>query len=164
MSTTTEAAECGWCGEKLTPEDIEYPERASTGDLICESCWDEECRDYCERCGERCGERVNTTDLAAEPGSLIGVWRSTPGLSERVRRGYYRVKMWPFFAYSAIDAHFYSDALERVGPLDNAGREAGREAQAMAGPICPNCQSEVLAATAAGFARATTPEGGNDDA
>lgn len=142
MSTrTTTVTECGWCEKALTTEEIEFPEYNGAGQMVCEECYDDECRDYCGRCGEK----VDNTELAAEVGSLMGVWRSAPGLSGRVRRGYYRVKEWPIYAWGITEGYFYNRAIERLGPLDEDGRRAGHEAEAMAGPICMQCTSEVEA-------------------
>jgi hypothetical protein len=139
--TIRASGSCSLCGEALTAEEREYPKYDRDGGVLCETCWDEEFRGTCYRCGER----VERADLPSAPGFIIAVWRSAPALGGRLRRGYYRVLEWPFFADGMIEGFFYSTALERLAPLDVAGRRAGSEAASCAGPLCPTCRDKVSA-------------------
>lgn len=132
---------CTWCGEALDSEERESPERDDSGDVMCDDCYDEEYRGYCDRCGEK----HDKSELAANPGDLIAIWRTAPGLSGDLMPGYYRVNGWPFFADGMIEGYFYNDRLERVTDLDEQGKRGADDAYTLSGPLCSCCHAEVEA-------------------
>lgn len=131
---------CTWCARELDPEERQSPEKSEAGEVICDSCYDQEYRDYCTRCEEK----FDKTELSPKPGRLIGVWRDAPALGRGdILAGYYRVLRWPIFADGMIEGYFFRDALQRVGPLDMAGLRSAEEEQSMAGPMCEECQQKA---------------------
>jgi hypothetical protein len=139
------ADECAHCGSALTAEEIQDPEQDADGGLLCSWCWDCENMDACDRC-EGWFEK---SELESKPGEIIAVWRTAPGWHSPVRRGYYRVKEWPFYADGMVEGYFRNDALDRIGPLDPTGRRRRWDVVALAGAMCAECQDEVRAVIAA---------------
>lgn len=134
---------CTWCERELDSEERQSPEKSDADEVICDSCYGQEYRDYCTRCEEK----FEKTELSPVPGKLIGVWRDAPGLGRDIRAGYYRVVRWPIYADGMIEGFFFADALQRVGPLDKAGQHSAEEAQSMAGPMCEECQRDAQRST-----------------
>ncbi len=132
---------CTYCGEELDDEEAASPEKDADGDVMCDQCYDEKCRDYCDRCGEK----VETIELGSEPGNLIAVWAEAPGNPEDLKPGYYRVKEWPFYADGMIEGYMISSNLERVADLDDRGKKAAPEAYTICAPLCSTCRAEVEA-------------------
>lgn len=135
---------CAWCERELDREERRSPERSEAGEVICDSCYSQEYRDYCTRCQEQ----FEKTELSPKPGRLIGIWRDAPaGFGGDLKAGYYRVLRWPLYADGMIEAHFYHHAVQRVGQLDTAGLHSAEEELCMAGPMCNDCQKEAMRAT-----------------
>ena len=132
---------CTYCGEELDDEEAANPEKDADGDVMCDQCYDEKCRDHCDRCGEK----VEKTELGSEPGRLIAVWVDAPGNPEDLQPGYYRVKEWPFYADGMIEGYLISHNLERVADIDDRGKKAAPEAYTSCGPLCLTCRAAVEA-------------------
>jgi hypothetical protein len=130
---------CTWCASELDQEERRSPEKSEAGEVICDGCYSEEYRDYCTRCAEK----FEKTELSPKPGKLIGVWRDAPALGGEIKAGYYRVVRWPLYADGMIEGYFFRDAIQRVGPLDEAGLHSAEEEQSMAGPMCEECQQKA---------------------
>jgi hypothetical protein len=143
MSEPTQAAEvadCTWCGEALSEEEAEHPDRDDDGDAICERCHTEHFMDNCSRCAEL----VDSDDLDTTPGQVIAIYDAAPVLcKDDLEPGYYRILKRPFFADGMIEGYFYGDALRRVADLDAKGLRAAPEAYCLAGPLCSRCRTEV---------------------
>ena len=133
--------ECTYCGKELDDEEAANPEKDEDGDVMCDQCYDEKHRDYCDRCGEK----VEKTELGSEPGNLIAVWAEAPGNPEDLTPGYYRVKEWPFYADGMIEGYMISSRLERVADLDDRGKKAAPEVYTSCGPLCSTCRADVEA-------------------
>lgn len=134
--------QCEECWERITdPEYLWLPERRH-GAIICASC----CEEHQQEC-PRCLEWVDEDDLQAKPGDLIGIWETAPSnnLEGKLPPGYYRVLRWPFFTQSMIGSGYLdTKSLEFVMDLDDAGSRAMDEvADAVAGPLCPECQDQI---------------------
>ena len=130
---------CTYCGNELDDEETANPEKDEDGDVMCDQCYDENFRDYCDRCGEK----VEKTGLGSEPGHLIAVWVETQGNPEDLKPGYYRVKEWPFYADGMIEGYMISHNLERVADLDDRGKKAAPEVYTNCAPLCSMCRAEV---------------------
>lgn len=133
--------ECTYCGEELDDEETANPEKDADGDVMCDQCYDEKCRDYCDRCGEK----VENSELSAEAGHLIAVWIETDASPEDLQPGYYRVKEWPIYADGMIEGYMISSNLERVADLDERGKKAAPEAYTNCAPLCSTCRAAVEA-------------------
>lgn len=140
MSGPVDALACTYCGNELKGEEVESPEHDGDGDVLCDGCYDEHFRDYCGRCDEK----VDSADLDTSPGQLIGIWSEAPAAgSDDLAPGYYRVKRRPFFADGMITGHFYSNSLEFVAPLDDAGNRRAAEGGCLSGPLCSECRAAL---------------------
>src|SRR5687767_15110192 len=89
---------CAYCGEKLTPEEIQYPFKDSDGDLLCCECEREHFYQDCDICSE---SRPNE-----EFGKFIAVFNAEKAFShsERKRAGFYRVKEKPYYISNYFNA------------------------------------------------------------
>jgi hypothetical protein len=135
---------CTYCGNQLDAEERRSPRLDEEKSVMCDGCYRDHYEDNCTRCGEI----FDKTELSPKPGKLIGVWRDAPALGRGdLKAGYYRVLKWPIYADGMIEGYFFSDAIQRVGPLDAAGLHSAEEEQAMAGPMCSECQAEASRAT-----------------
>lgn len=137
---------CAWCAREFDQEERRSPQKSTAAEAICDSCYRDEYSDNCTRCEEM----FDKTELSPAPGKLIGVWRDAPALCGEIKAGYYRVLRWPIYADGMIEGYFFPNALQRVGPLDEAGLHSAEEEQAMAGPMCEGCQRDALRATLLG--------------
>jgi N-glycosidase YbiA len=136
-----DAIDCTRCGNKLTTEERQHPEKEDgTEDIICGQCWNDLYLDDCERCGES----AIKTELEANVGEIVGVWNAAPALGQDdLKAGYYFVRKWPFYADGMVEGHFFADALERIGDLDSKGLRRAQEGGCLAGPICRTCRGEA---------------------
>jgi len=142
---------CSYCNDPLTEEEIETPNIVDdgyhkypdpeTGEKICDECYDDSFRGTCLRCCEV----VDSVDLDADVGRLIGLWEDSPGSGEDLSAGYYRVLEMPFYCSSMLGGGwFYTRSLEWVRDLDDDGKTAAHESYSNAGPICKDCEEKIL--------------------
>ncbi len=124
---------CGWCGEKLTPEEVEYPEHRQ-GEIICEDC-------LCEFFHFRCCicQECEDIEYQQEIGSLFVVAESVEGLSGDVRRGVYEIIEHPYYADGVVEGHLYNDALKRLGRVPRAA-DTGLYPS---GHVCRECAAKL---------------------
>ena len=136
----SEVTTCWVCSEKLNEEEVECPSKDENGDVICDECY----REHYEQECPICCEYVHNDDIDPDIGSVIGIWEDAPGSGETLEPGYYRVLRMPFFMDGMIGSgSFFSSSLEKIAILDEDGLRAAKEAGAMAGPICKECQGTI---------------------
>jgi len=103
--------ECGWCGEHLSPEEIEYPATDFRGDVIddpiCDQCFHEHYEFTCDRCEDYEFEEFS--------GVWVAVHEKTHGLYGPVERGIYEAVEWPIHGGPFIgEGYLYNTSLRKT--------------------------------------------------
>lgn len=128
---------CTWCGNDLPEEQRESPYLDESGDEICDRCHTQ----HFEGCCDRCSEVVEKKELAMRPGELLAFWEEVDGL----KPGYYRVLRWPIYADGMIEGFVYTENLQFVRDLDQAGLNAAEDAWTPGGSLCAECRGIIEA-------------------
>lgn len=131
----SEELKCTWCDDPLGEEARESPYLDDSGDVICDRCHTQ----HFEGCCDRCSEIVEKKELAMNPGELLAFWEEVDGLQP----GYYRVLRWPIWADGMIEGFVYTENLQFVCPLDEAGIHAAEDAWTPGGSLCEECRTAI---------------------
>jgi hypothetical protein len=127
--TTKKQIVCGYCGDPLTPEEIEYPFKTKGGDVLCCECEREHFYQDCDLCDE---SRPNE-----EFGKFIAVFDAKVAFShsEQKKPGFYRVKQKPYYISNYFNAWLIEWAVEYVQPLPKCADGDGYAC----GDVCEDC-------------------------
>lgn len=120
---------CFDCEEELNEYELENPYHNSSGDVLCDNCYREECEFLCTVCGNY----ENDPDESIRDAALV-VWDAD---GAGVPAGFYQITQWPYYADGMIEAHLYESALRFIGPLPT---DLEADDYYPCGKLCRDCQ------------------------
>jgi len=119
--------ECEYCGNALTPEEVEHPEPEGN---ICNSCYRDHFEFDCCRCGNP--EHIDHQHV------FCAVFEALTGLGGDVEPGVYELVRFPYYADGVIEGYVYHESFRRVRDLDFESTD-----DYPMGHLCRTCRKDL---------------------